>query len=167
MVISVRMLVGLYPFQDSGKNNQHDRIDRGKRPDEPNLSSGFPVIAVHGDDEKGDIHGNKNRERTPPWINPYEGGCLGKEDFKYREKRCRADTDQQPVADAENFVSRIFVQELAVHKPGSGKHDADFRAYADQQQKTCAFRDCPQGMTAEMLDQGIDDFIKLVNHIEG
>jgi hypothetical protein len=79
-------LRSLNPLQYPSKDHQHHTVQRCQPTDDLLLDLRFPIIAIHGDQEEGNVHGNKDSQSTPPRIHPHKGRRLRQKDFNDREK---------------------------------------------------------------------------------
>lgn len=104
----------LNPLKNSRKNNQHQGIDAKERANNYLLRFGLPIVGIHGDDKEGNVHGDKHGDRAPPRIYPDESGRFGQKYLKDGEKGRGAQRDKETVVDAQYFLFRFGIEQLAV-----------------------------------------------------
>ena len=156
----------LNPPQYTCKYDQHQSVHDEQCADHLPLDPGLPVVTQEGNHKKGDIDRDEYGQRTPPGIDPVKGGRLCQEDLDDREQGCVGDRHEDAVVDSQDFSFGISRQQFAEHQAGNCKHKAQFDAHTNQDQEAGAGWHCPQGMPAEVLDEGIYDFGKPVHQVQ-
>ena len=158
---------GLDPVQDGGEDDDGGGVDAPYHGQESLLHLGLPVVAEEGGQKEGDVDGHEDGEGTPPAVEPVEGGSGGQKDLDDGKTSSIHDRKENTVVDAEDLLLRVFGQQLAHDQTGDREHQAQLDADADEQQVGSASRHGPEGIAAEVFDQGVEDLVEPVYAVEG